>query len=133
MLFTPHTSASQWPSLGAPVLVGPSDCADWPQEPIAVVDGVPFLITLDYNLAGLPESSEAYLKRCVAHCDWNSVRYRQLTSEQMHAALAKLVASAKWKRPLKLAEIKILSAQIEAAPRPSLTTHSSEPPLCSGR
>jgi hypothetical protein len=45
------------PGLGAPIFVGGTSVEDWPLEPIEMVDGIPFLMTRGYFLAGRPESA----------------------------------------------------------------------------
>jgi hypothetical protein len=49
-------------------------------------------------------------------CDWNPNRYKAITHEEKAAALAKLLASPKWKRPLDVQDKRFLSAQIVERP-----------------
>jgi hypothetical protein len=113
MLFVAKANGTvRRPALGAAVFMGGTDYADWPLEPIEVVDGVPLLITKGYSLAGLPESSERYVRYCLQECEWNPTRYSVKTVAEKRAALAKLIASPKWKRTLNTHEKELLSAQI---------------------
>ena len=113
LLFTKRSSSEFRPPLiGGVFFLGDTDYPDWPLEPIEVVDGVPFLITQGYVLAGLPELADDYLRYCMANCDWSTVPFREATAKQKRDALAKLVASSKWKRPLDTYERDYLSAQI---------------------
>jgi hypothetical protein len=114
MLFTQRsTSEFRRPLIGGAHFFGDTDYPHWPLEPIELVDGVPFLITQGYVLGGVPESADAYLQYCMTNCDWSTARFREPTAKQKRDALAKLVTSSKWKRPLDTYERGFLSAQIE--------------------
>lgn len=114
MLFTKRaTSEFRRPMIGAASFFGSTDYADWPLEPIELVDGVPFLITRGYLLKGEAEPAESYLRHCMTNCDWSTVPFREPTAKQIRDALDKLLASGKWKRPLDTYEREFLSAQIE--------------------
>jgi serine/threonine protein kinase len=115
MLFTPRAGTQfRRPMIGGPHFLGGTDYSDWPLEPIEVVNGIPFLIVRSYMLAGTPESSESYLRYCEENCDWSGVRYRYTARDDKEkaAALAKLLASPKWKHPLTGSEKSWLSEQI---------------------
>ena len=101
------------PWIGAPSFFGGTDIKDWPLEPIEVIDGVPFLITRGYMLAGVPEPAESYLRMCMTECDWNLVPFAEPTPKRLKDALEKLTSSPKWKRPLDGNEKEFLSAQIQ--------------------
>jgi hypothetical protein len=101
------------PMMGVAYFLGGTGYSDWPNEPIEVVDGVPFLITDGYMMGGLPESDEAYLTYCEAHGDWSTFRYSLKTPEQKRAALNDLYASSKWKAALTTTDRKYLAEQIE--------------------
>jgi len=70
-------------------------------DPIAIVNGIPFLTTPGYESRGRPESAKSYLKYCIAQCDWNTQKYVSLRDEnmenrasvdkQLNAACAKLL------------------------------------------
>ncbi len=53
------------PMIGGPELLGDTNYADWPAEPIALYEGIPILVTRGYILAGVPERSEDYLNECI--------------------------------------------------------------------
>jgi hypothetical protein len=101
------------PMIGGAVFLADTSYADWPLEPVELVDGVPFIITWGYDLAGHPEAPESYLEYCMANCDWSTLRYRERNRSELHAALAKLLGSSKWRRPLKQQEREHLMEQIE--------------------
>jgi hypothetical protein len=114
MLFLKRTTSEfRRPAIGSPVLLGATSTSHWPLEPIECIDGVPFLITQGYVLGGLPESAESYLRYCIANCDWNAARFNVLTDDHTRNALAELIKSNRWKRPLNNAEQDFLSAQIQ--------------------
>jgi hypothetical protein len=114
MLFTKRgNSEFRRPMIGGACFLGDTDYPDWPLEPIELVDGLPFLITQGYILFGWPEPAEAYLLYCMANCDWTTTHFRELTATEERNALAKLLASNKWKRPLTFHEWVFLWAQIK--------------------
>jgi hypothetical protein len=114
MLFTKRADCQfSGPMLGRAGFLGGTGYPDWPLEPIELVNGVPFLITRGYSLFGQAETPEAYLRYCIANCDWSAIRFRKPTGKQRRYALAKLLASVKWKHPLNPCERGFLSAQIE--------------------
>ena len=88
------------PLLGAPVFFGDTTAADWPAEPIEIVDGVPFIIVRSYVLGGVPESGKEYLEYCVNNCDWSTQKYCKKTDKEIEASLVKLYNSKKWKKQL---------------------------------
>jgi hypothetical protein len=94
-------------------LVG--EAADWRLGPIELVDGVPFFLTGFCGGDGgrLPDSGEAYLRYCMANCDWNTYTFHEVTAKQKGEALTKLFLSAQAKRPLNDFQKAFLSAQIE--------------------
>ena len=95
---------------------GGTTYADWPLEPIEVVNGYPFWIVSGYALAGAAQPASSYVSYCIANCDWNAFRYRELSAKDKRAALAKLLSSPKWKRPLDGNEEWFLSSQIVSTP-----------------
>jgi hypothetical protein len=102
MLFAKKTGVEfRRPKFLAAVFLGGTDYADWPLEPIEVVDGVPFLIVHGYrSLSGPGESGAQYLAYCIANCDWAGFRYAPKTAAEKEKALDKLIRSPKWKQPL---------------------------------
>jgi hypothetical protein len=118
MLFTPKADSTlRPPFLGAPVFLDGTirltSTTTWPLEPIEIVDGVPFLIVKGYELAGLPENAEAYLRHCEENGEWSSVRYSKKTEKQKSDALEKLLASPLWKAPLGSSERAFLRDQLQ--------------------
>src|SRR5262249_46829341 len=65
----------------------PGQTEDWLLEPIALVDGVPFLIVNGYQVAGLQEPGPAYLHYCFAECDWSDYRFRPKSQADKAQAL----------------------------------------------
>lgn len=113
MLNTPKAKGEfRRPRIGAADFLGGTDYAEWPLEPIELVDGVPFVITHGYSVRRKPEPSELYLKYCIEHCDWNSAKFERKTSKEKQQSLDKLLASRKWKAQLTDAEKEFLSSQI---------------------
>ena len=100
------------PMIGAAMFPAGTDYADWPLEPIDLVDGIPFRIATGYILSGVPESAKAYLDYCMANCDWNTTRFEERDAAWTNSALAKVIGSSKWKNPLSPAEREFFSAQI---------------------
>ncbi|HJZ93424.1 MAG TPA: hypothetical protein VKE40_21280 [Gemmataceae bacterium] len=100
------------PGLGEPTFIGGTGYADWPMEPIELVDGVPFLIVRGYALAGQAEPGQAYLEYCIDSCDWSGVRLEPKRRAEKAAALDKLKASPKWKQALTKDENDFLSSQL---------------------
>jgi hypothetical protein len=94
-------------------LGGGSDRKDWPLEPIEVVDGVPLLVVAGYTLGGQPESPEQYLDYCLKECAWGATEFKPRTAAEKEKALAALLASKKWKKPLTVDERQFLAAQIK--------------------
>lgn len=113
MLFV-RRGASEFrrPMIGGASFFGGTDYADWPLEPIDFVDGIPFLITRGYRLGGFPEPAASYLQYCMTACDWTARNWKEPTEEELRGALAKLLASVKWKRPLEAADRDFFSGQI---------------------
>jgi hypothetical protein len=102
------------PKIGSPTFAGGTDYNGWPLEPIELVDGVPFLITRGYVLGGAPEPAEAYVRYCLANCDWNDFEFKKPSEKELQAALEKLLASPKWKEPLDERSRKFFAAQIKS-------------------
>ena len=99
------------PGIGAALFLGGTDYADWPLEPIELVDGVPFLITRGYTLLGQAEPAEKYVRYCIQQCDWNDGQFKPKTEQEKRKALDKLLASSKWKVQLNEQEKTLLSSQ----------------------
>jgi hypothetical protein len=99
MLFTGKTKSGDLkqsefrrPKIGGGNYLGGSSYTDWPLEPIALVDDVPFLIARGYVLAGSPaESAADYLDYCIYQCDWSPIRFSQKQPSELKAALKNLL------------------------------------------
>jgi len=101
------------PSIGYPILPRGSSLADWPLEPIEIVDGVPFLITHHYgSFSGRPETASLYVQYCIQHCDWNKTPFQMKSMAEKQQALEKLLTSPKGQRFLGDYEKNVLSDQI---------------------
>jgi hypothetical protein len=101
------------PLIGRPVFFGDTDFNHWPLEPIELINDVPFVITRGYILVGEAESPFDYLDYCRANCEWNPTRFGPKSKEQKEQALTKVLASSKWKTPLRDSEKEFLRRQIE--------------------
>jgi hypothetical protein len=114
MLFTRKAKGEfRRPLIGAAAFLGGTDYADWPLEPIELIDGVPFLITTGYALRGRAEPASSYVKYCLRNCDWSSERFRPKTQKEKQNALARLLASPKWGTPLGDQDKAFLASQIK--------------------
>lgn len=114
MLFTRRPGGDfRRPMIGGAGFLGGTDYQDWPLEPIELVDGVPFLITRGYEMAGFPEPDEWYLRYCETNCDWSGFRYTIKSKSQKRDALRKLLSSPKWKTPLDADETQFFAKQIQ--------------------
>lgn len=114
MLFTCKAKGEfRRPGIGAAHFLGGTDYSDWLLEPIELVDGVPFLITRGYDLAGYAEPAESYVKYCLRNGDWSSTRFKRKDDQEKQKALKKLLASPKWKARLEDTETAFLSSQIK--------------------
>lgn len=119
MLFEPGKGGEFLPPrLGGPGFLAGTGAEDWPLEPIAIIDGIPFRIVTGYMLAGEAEGGLSYLDYCLAHTNWSIRRYRIVTDETIKAAFEKLKQSPKWKRPLTEWELSLLGKQIAAPAAP---------------
>ncbi|MDR0902638.1 MAG: hypothetical protein LBM92_07715, partial [Opitutaceae bacterium] len=68
---------------------------DWPLLPIALSDGIPFLVTWGLLPGGTPETAAHYIDYCAAGCDWNPRRYSSLVNQKaLEAACASLLLRA---------------------------------------
>jgi hypothetical protein len=95
------------PLIGFPHFIGGGE--DWPLEPIALVDGVPFYLVYGYSLAGYPEPAPQYVEYCIAECDWSPTRFVAKTAAEKRAALIKLFSQNSFSQD----EKRFLAAQIQ--------------------
>jgi len=114
MLFVKKTGGEfRRPRIGGATFAGGTDYNDWPLEPIELIDGVPFLVTRGYALGGAAEPAAAYVKYCLANCEWNDFEFKKPSQKELQAALEKLLASPKWKTPLDERSREFFAAQIK--------------------
>jgi hypothetical protein len=99
--------------IGGAEFVGDTDYAEWPLEPIELVDGVPFLVTIVWRGAPFPESAHSYLVYCKRNCDWSGYSFVPKTKDEKQKALDAILASPKLKGRLEDAEKALLSSQIK--------------------
>jgi hypothetical protein len=106
--------AFRGPLLGAPsFLAGGDDAADWPLEPITIVDGVPFRVVRGYTLFGKAEPSASYLAYCLTECEWNDFKFKPKSLKEKQKALESLLKSPKLEGKLKDDDKDFLQAQIK--------------------
>ena len=93
MLFAPRPGADLRPPRLPPVTFIGGTQTYWPQEPIEVVDGVPFLIVIFFSAVMSPawDRDEEYLQYCETNGDWSSIHYSVKTTQQKREALATLL------------------------------------------
>jgi hypothetical protein len=114
MLFTAKPKGEfRLPALGLAHCIGETPFEEWPLIPIAVVDGVPFVVVKGYALAGSPESALKYVRYCLKECDWSTTEFKPKSAEEKQKALKKLLESRTWKNPLTDYDRAFLSAQIK--------------------
>ena len=99
--------------IGGPCYIAGTDHSDWPLEPIEIIDGIPFDIIWGYTLHGQAEPAQEYIRYCMTNCVWSDIRFEVKAEQQKKAALAKLVASPKWRRPLEQQDRDFFVGQIE--------------------
>ena len=119
MLFTARPGG-EFPraAIGGAGFLGGTSYKDWPLDPIEVVDGVPFQVAWGYTLAGTPESPSRYVEYCVENCAWSPTAFRPMTQAEKERALARLLASPKWRRPLTSDEVETLTVQVRERQKP---------------
>jgi hypothetical protein len=100
------------PRFGRTVFLSQTDYADWPLNPIEIIDDVPFCVLWGYEVLGAPESASEYLRYCIRECDWSTRVYGPKTNLEKQEALTKLLASPKWKNGLDARDRAYLTAQI---------------------
>ncbi|WP_277509550.1 hypothetical protein [Ereboglobus sp. PH5-5] len=79
------------PMWGAPDSLPRPDGKKWPLEPIAIMQGVPVLVTRGHALAGKVESAESYIEYCVAECDWRTQQFYTAKQRVIELAIAKIL------------------------------------------
>lgn len=113
MLFTAKASGEfRRPAIGGAIFLGATNYADWPLEPIELLEGVPFLVVKGYILGGRAERAESYAKYCISDCVWRAEEFKSRTAAQKQKALERLFASPKWKAGPSDDEKQFLTSQI---------------------
>ncbi|HBX49975.1 MAG: hypothetical protein A2275_04095 [Bacteroidetes bacterium RIFOXYA12_FULL_35_11] len=84
------------PLIGGAGFLGNTDYKDWPNEPIEIIDNIPFLITRGYSLGGKPEQSVNYLEYCIKNGEWSSNKYNIKKDEELKLTLKTFLSSKKW-------------------------------------
>jgi len=115
--------------------IGGTHGSDWPDWPLAMIDGVPFWIEAnrfgpghEEALAGPwhteppPPLAQVYLNYCLKEGRWTSHSYKPMELAVRQRALDTLLKSPAWKRPLRDDEIKFLSNQITETADPSASS-----------
>ena len=105
MLFVPrHGSTFERPRyLGGASFVEeqeahePAGYTNWLNEPIEIVDGIPFAIVWGYSYEGIRNryAAESYVGYCLSACDWSSMKYATKSKAEKEQAFKKLIASPK--------------------------------------
>jgi hypothetical protein len=80
------------PMIGAPNFIAGA-LENWPLEPIALSDGLPFLVVRGYALGGKAESPSQYVAYCLSHCRWSHRKYASATVGQIARALELLISA----------------------------------------
>lgn len=99
--------------IGGAVFAGNSSYADWPREPIEIVQDIPFLIARGYTLGGMPERAIDYLEYCDQNCVWKEDNYRIPSESDLLVSVEELLNSDKWQIPLTAEEVEFIRSQIE--------------------
>ena len=76
------------PMLGQPVFV---DQGEWPLDPIAMEDGVPFVVVTGWNLAGAAEMPHQYALHCLLNHEWTEAEIPEKTDDEIRAAAESLI------------------------------------------
>lgn len=115
MLFTPKPGgAISRPALGESDYLGETSEETWPNEPIHLHNGVPFLIVKGWLLAGEAEWPEMFLARCLENGDWTTERYAKRSREALKLAAQDFMRHGPWKRSLSAEDRLFLLAQARA-------------------
>lgn len=82
-------------------------------DPIALIDGIPLLVSNGYFSSGpRPETAAEYLDYCIASGVWGKITFRKATKEEMEAAVRKYQKDYAL-RPLDKMEINELNDQMK--------------------
>lgn len=101
------------PYIGAAGFLNKTDYADWPTEPVMIINNIPFLITGGYVIGGTPEPAWKYLEYCIENGEWTENKYLIKNQEELNDGLKALFASKKWNAELTTSDKNFLKKQIE--------------------
>jgi len=90
---TPLFGAPDFPDIDHIVL----NRIDWPRFPLALNQGVPFLLVSGYDIAGFPEPGSWFIKRCRANGIFHTNIYPIPSHAEAKKALNDLISSQEWK------------------------------------
>jgi len=109
-------------NLGNRYGIGATKAEDWPDWPLKIVDGVPFLIAAKFagalsrpvtpNVQSGPSMAQNYLTYCLTRGRWTTQRYRTVDLAARQQVLDKLLKSSVWNRKLLDQEVKVLEYEI---------------------
>lgn len=101
------------PLIGSADFMGNTDYKDWPNEPIEIINNIPFLITRGYSLGGEPEPSLKYLEFCIENGEWTKNNYCIKKEEELKTGLKTLLNSKKWSTELSTSDKTFIEKQID--------------------
>jgi hypothetical protein len=101
--------------LGSGRKIGSTTLADWPLEPITIVDGVPFKVTVGFakSVSRPLERASDYVDYCIEECDWNTYKFTPKSIKEKRDALDKLLSTPKLKGKVSDRDQEFLEKQIE--------------------
>jgi hypothetical protein len=87
--------AFRGPLIGGFGFLDGGDYADWPLDPITLVDGVPLLIVDEGNftLGGFTETPAEYVDYCLKECKWRDAKYAVVGTAKLKAIVEKFIAA----------------------------------------
>jgi hypothetical protein len=115
MLFTQRgTNEFRAPFLHNPRTLLGGGIGNWPLNPIALIDGIPFCLNAGEGRDGAQaESAAEYLSYCMANRDWSTNAFHQVTAQEKRDALVKLFSLKQVQQPVTDFARKFYTAQIE--------------------
>jgi hypothetical protein len=114
LLFRPKKGTKfRDPGLGGMMCIGGTKTEDWPAAPLAIQEGVPFLIAIGFKFGGERGNSVKDVTHCIEICDWVDTTFGQITPQMQQEALANLMRSRKWQQPLLPSEKAFLRDQLK--------------------
>lgn len=112
LLFTSADDPLRPPRLGQPYFVRDTTRELWPNEPVVVYNGLPFLIVIGWSLGGLAERPTSYLAYCLQNGRWVDEPY-EMPDPETHEAIAEdFIHNGPWNEPLDENEKDFLRLQV---------------------